>query len=339
MSFYNIRNLSYLLMKDCSVVITGDSLAYNRYDFLEGPKENAWDCPVAMKSWSFMLRDFLISNSKGWIPACNLGIRSSDISTSLFKKHNQRLPFSHQLPMEASGITIEALNNTNIKIEGCPKNLCFLTQPSKGALFETMNRKIELNGRADYHNGIYYKWVISTSGLLEKVPKGCLIQFAGAAKTKTSVYLTGSGSKTAEWMLENYKDRISKYNPNLVILIIGANNRRMNNPVSFKAALYSLIGALKTQSEILLISPPHSTTSDPPVGKDFIYKSNIDTTKPILDILKRAAFEFDLPYIDLFELFNGISDSVWRFDNTHFTKQGNLMLFMAIRDIFFRSAL
>ncbi len=88
MTFYNVRNLSYLLKQDCSVVITGDSLAYNRYDFVEEPRMNAWDCPFSMKSWSFLLRDYLVSHSLGWIPGCKLEIESPNISTTLFKKHN-----------------------------------------------------------------------------------------------------------------------------------------------------------------------------------------------------------------------------------------------------------
>lgn len=339
MSFYNVRSLSYLLKKDCSVVITGDSLAYNRYDFVDEAKENAWDCPIAMKSWSFLLRDFLISNSKGWIPACDLKIESPDIATCLFKKHNQRVPYTNQLPMENWGITINPLKDTNIKIKGCPENLCFLTQPSKAALFETMNKKFDLTGRMDCHSGIYFKWVYSSSGILENVSKGCLIHIAGAAITKTSVHLTGSGSKTAEWMLENFYDRISKYSPNLVVLIIGANNRRMNNPESFKVALYNMLGQLKGKSEVLLISPSYSSTTDPPVEDNSIYRCNTEITQPILDILKRAAFDFDFPYLDLFEFFSGTQDSIWRFDNTHFTKQGNLILFEAVRDTFFRREL
>lgn len=336
MSFYNVRNLSYLFNQDCSVVITGDSLAYNRYDFIEEPKENAWDCPSAMKSWSFLLRDFLITRSNGWIPACDLEIESPDISTFTFKKQNQRLPFSNQLPMENAGIVINTLNEATIKIKGCPENLCFLTQPTKAALFETITEVVDLTGNQNYHSGTYYKWIKSTTGILEKVSKGCLVQLAGAANYKTEVYLTGSGSKTAEWMLENFDDRIAKYKPNLVVLIIGANNRRMNDPVSFKAALYNLLDNLKDRSEVILISPPHSSTTDPPAGVDFIYTGNKKITEPILNILKKAAFDFNFPYIDLFEFFSGIPDNTWRFDNTHFTKKGNLILFDALKDTFFR---
>mgnify|MGYP001813702825 CR=1 FL=1 len=88
--------------------------------------------------------------------------------------------------------------------------------------------------------------------------------------------------------------------------------------------------------EILLISPPHSTTTDPSWGTDNVYKYDEKITKPIMDILENAASEYNLPYMNLFEFFSGTENDVWRFDNTHFTREGNLMLFEAIRDTFFK---
>lgn len=334
MIFYNTRNLSYLLKKDCSVVITGDSLAYNRYDFVEDSKIDAWDCPLAMKSWSFLLRDYLITNSMNWIPATELKIESTHISTTSFKKINQRLPYSNQLPLENHGLVIQS---PEIKIEGCPENLCLITQSSKGALFESDGLPVDLNGDESLFGGVHYKWLKTKSGRLRNIKEGSLLYLAGASATKTEVFLTGSGSKTAEWLLENSEKRILRYKPDLCIMIIGANNRRMNNPERFKAALYKLIEIIKKiDSEILLISPPHSTTSDPPYKDDFIYSCDKTTTQPIMDVLKKAAFEYKIPYMDLFEFFSGVPSDVWRFDNTHFTKEGNLMLFEAISDEFFK---
>ncbi len=334
MIFYNTRNLSYLLKEDCSVVITGDSLAYNRYDFVKDSRMDAWDCPIAMKSWSFLLRDYLISNSMNWIPATELKIESTHISTASFKKLNQRRPYSSQLPMENQGLVIQS---PEIKIKGCPENLCLVTQPTKAALIKTDDKVVDLTGNEHLFGGRYYKWVKSKSGMLSNIEKDSFVYIAGAADRKTEVFLTGSGSKTAEWLLENSEKRILKYKPDLCIMIIGANNRRMNSPESFKAALYELIEKLKEgKSEILLISPPHSKTTDPPRGGDLLYSCDKITTQPIMDVLKKAAFEFRIPYIDLFEFFSGVPGDVWRFDNTHFTKEGNLMLFKAIRDNFFK---
>ncbi len=342
MSFYNTKNYSYLLQQDCSVVITGDSLAYNRYDFIDEPMMNAWDCPIAMQSWSFLLRDYLITHSSGWVPAekINIQINPRDMladppKAALIKKHDQRLPLTEQQPLDTLSINVEN-SISAIQIKGCPENLCFITN-SKAALFETDGKQIDLQGDINLFNGSYFKWVTSHSGFLKKFIEGSLLNIAGAADTKTDVFLTGSGSKTAEWMLENSYERILKYNPNLCILIIGANNRRMNNPKNFKAALNELIAAMKeNKTEIILISPPHSTTTDPQWGADNIYQPNEVVTKPIMKILKKAAFDNKIPFINLFEFFRGIPSGDWRFDNTHFTQEGNFLLYKAIIDNYFK---
>lgn len=342
MSFYNLKNYLYLLQKDCSIVITGDSLAYNRYDFIDEPRMNAWDCPLAMRSWSFMLRDYLIGHSKNWCPASNINYEFHNQNpsfvpqkASLIKKHDQRLPLTDQLPLDTLRFDIQD-SDSAIQLKGCPEDLCFITNP-KAALFESDGLQYDLSGNTEIFSGTNFKWGKSKSGLLKNIKEGSLLNLAGAADAKTEVFMTGSGSKTVEWMLENSYERIYKYKPDLCILIIGANNRRMNNPKSFKAALHELLANLKKKkTEVILISPPHSTTSDPQWGQDNKYNPDETVTKPIMDVLIRAAFDNNIPFINLFEFFSGIPNSKWRFDNTHFNKEGNLMLFKAIIENFFK---
>ncbi|MFO7611887.1 MAG: SGNH/GDSL hydrolase family protein [Clostridia bacterium] len=344
MSFYNIKNLRYLLDKDCSVVITGDSLAYNRYDFVDDPRQNAWECPLGMKSWSFLLRDFLISNSAGWTPASSLEISGPAITTYPFKKYNQRVPQKKRLPFEEEGVVIPAPARSEIiikgclkKIKGCPKkNILFITDPINGGVIETETGLVDLKGNRDCFEGRYFSYAESGSGTLRTGGRAGRIFLAGVSDTQTEVHLTGSGGKTAEWLLENSHDRIFRHNPGLCILIIGANNRRENNPSSFKGALKILIDRLiGSGAEILLISPPHSSTTDPPEDKANIFVPHADITKPLLDIMGGLADDRRIPYMNLFEFFSGIPGNVWRYDNTHFTKKGNSLLFEAIRDKYF----
>ncbi len=202
MTFYNVRNLSYLLKQDCSVVITGDSLAYNRYDFVEEPRMNAWDCPFSMKSWSFLLRDYLVSHSLGWIPGCKLEIESPNINTVPFKKHNQRVPYSSQLPLEEQGIVLNSEDNSDMCIKGCLENTCFITHPSKGAFIEVSGQRINLTGAEDLFGGLYYKWIKCQTDIIENITKDNLIQLAGTAKTKTEfMKLVNSGCMFNEMLL------------------------------------------------------------------------------------------------------------------------------------------
>lgn len=326
MIFQNTRNYSYLLKKDCSVVITGDSLAYNRYDFIDDSRMNAYDCPLGMKSWSFLLRDYFIRSTPGWTPASSLKISGT----------YERLPYIANLPFENEGTVLDFEKTTDIFIEGCPKSLFFITDPFKGALFEINGEKIELKGDIGFFEGYNLQIIDCPDGFIRNIQAGSRIILAGGANSKTDVHLTGSGSKTAEWLLENSQERILKYNPDLCLMIIGANNRRMNDPASFKGALKHLIESLKDiGSEIILISPPHSTTTDPQVGTDNVYYPNPDITKPILDATSNLAERYNLTLMDLFEFFSGTPGAIWRFDNTHFTKKGNLMLFDAIKGALF----
>ena len=326
MIFAKIRNYSYLLEKDCSVVITGDSLAYNRYDFVDEPRMNAWECPLGMRSWSFLLRDHLIRNARGFIPAASLDISGN------FK----RVPYNEDLPFQGEGIAIKANETTDILIKGCPEFIYFITNPSKAALFHSNAVEINLKGKSDYFEGNSIEIIHSKDGLLENVRNESEMTIIGAAETRVEVNLTGSGSKTAEWMLDNYEDRIGRFKPDICLMIIGANNRRMKDPKSFKAALKSIIERLKGAGcEMVILSPPHSSTTDPPEDPENIFLPDPMITKPILDAIQEMVDEFSLTYMNLFEFFNGFPGKIWRFDNTHFTKEGNLMLFNSLKGALF----
>ena len=326
MVFLNKRNYSYLLEKDCSVVITGDSLAYNRYDFVDDSRMNAYDCPLGMKSWSFLFRDYLIRSTPGWKPASSLKLSGS------FK----RVPYFEWLPFEREGIILETSETTDIQIEGCPENLYFITDPSKGALFEIDGKYVSIHGKTDIFEGYSIEIHSCSSGILKNVESGSRIILIGGSDTRADIHLTGSGSKTAEWLISNSYERIFKYKPDLCLMIIGANNRRMNNPVSFKGALESLIGDLrKAGCEIVLMTPPHSTTTDPDTGDDNIYHPDPVITKPILDATYDLAEQYNITMMDLFEFFSGYSSEIWRFDNTHFTKMGNRMIFDELKGALF----
>ncbi len=326
MAFTYIRNYSYLLEKDCSIVITGDSLAYNRYDFVDDPRMNAYECPLGMKSWSFLLRDYLIHSTPGWKPATSFKLHGSFL----------RVPYFANLPFGDEGIILETNKTTDIIIEGCPENLYFITDPLKGALFEIGGKHVSIHGNLDYFEGHSIQIHRCSDGILKNIKSGSRIILIGGSDTKADIHLTGSGSKTAEWLISNIYERITKYKPDLCIMIIGANNRRMNDPVSFKGALKSLIDELhEIESEIILVTPPHSTTTDPETGYDNIYHPDPDITKPILDATYDLAEKNNITIMDLFKFFSGYPGEIWRFDNTHLTKQGNQILFDAFKGALF----
>ena len=50
-----------LSKKGCKVLISGCSTSYNRHPYDDMPRSNATDCGVGMGSWSFRLRDYLLT--------------------------------------------------------------------------------------------------------------------------------------------------------------------------------------------------------------------------------------------------------------------------------------
>ena len=49
-----------------NLVITGDSLSYNRHGYDPMPQINASDCHIGMNSWSFRLRNKYITSASGF---------------------------------------------------------------------------------------------------------------------------------------------------------------------------------------------------------------------------------------------------------------------------------
>ena len=53
--------------KGANILITGDRIAYNRYSYDDTPRANAYNCGIGMESWSFSLRDRILSSSPQFI--------------------------------------------------------------------------------------------------------------------------------------------------------------------------------------------------------------------------------------------------------------------------------
>lgn len=309
-------------------MITGDSLAYNRYDFIDETRMNAYDCNRDMKSWSFLLRDFFISERKGWRPAAELEISGK----GLIKRPLKDTPFGSE------GLDMDIPKNTDIVFGNCGnKTLYFVTGPEKSDGLTLDGHEVDLGGNTNKFEGCYFLPIKSKSGILRNGDSCSRIRIAGVADTKVNVHLTGSGSKTAQWLMKNSYERIFQYEPDLCIMIIGANNRHEKNPEGFYNALGSLFKKLTEENcKIIYLSPPHSSTTDPSAGADNIYMPDENITRPLLEGAFKLAKEFNASYMDLFDFFSGTPDSVWRYDNTHFTKEGNRMLFREIINRFFR---
>jgi len=320
-SILNKKDFSYILEKKSNVVITGDSLAYNKYDFITGPRSNAWDCYPGMKSWSFLLRDYIILNQKGFIAGRNIEFEK-EVQYKFFSQSK----FDCLIPFIYKGICIELNKSEKLKINNANGYLHILTEPKCGGYIEVDGIEYSIEGDINRFKGYNILVIPMTEGNIVCKDKEVRLNIIGISNVGTQIFLTGSGSKTTKWLYDNLEDRVLKYKPDLLIMIIGANDRR-NSTVN--EAYLSMVQILeKIECEVIVLSTPHSSLTDPDNGNRYVPDKKI--TKPLMDNIYKIVKDRNITFIDLFKLFTGIESYIWRYDNVHFTIKGNELLFNEI---------
>lgn len=322
----NKKDFSYVLSTKSNVVITGDSLAYNRYDFMREPRSNAYECYSGMASWSFLLRDYLIRNQIDFIPA-----RKMRLSPDLPYQYFTECAFSCLVPFMEEGICITLKADEQIILSEKETYMYLLTDIEKGGTIDVDGERINIRGNKDIYGGHEIMRIRLTEGKIISIDEEIRLNIIGFSKTGNQVFMTGSGSKTTKWLYENLQERVLKFSPDLLIMIIGANDRSNSNVQEAHESMSSILK--KAGCETIILTTPHSTTTDPDNGN--IYVPDEKVTKPFIDNLYSIAYEYGVPLIDLFKFFNGVESSIWRFDNVHFSVKGNQMLYNYIIKDFF----
>lgn len=323
----NKKDFSYVLKNKSNIVITGDSLAYNRYGFMNEPRMDAWQCYAGMKSWSFLLRDYIILNQSDFI-------KGRDV---LFDKKVEYKFFSESkfeciVPFLYEGICVELEKDSLTKIKNISnKYMYILTDPNYGGLIEVDNIIYDISGDREKYFGYDIKIIPIKNGTIKSINSNVRLNIIGFSEIGSQIFLTGSGSKTTKWLYDNLNERVLDYNPDLLIMIIGANDRSKSNVHEAHDSLINILNTCKC--DVIIISSPHSSTTDPNNGS--IYLPDEKITKPLINNMYKIVKEKSISFIDLFKTFNGIESSIWRIDNVHFTIDGNKILFNEILINFF----
>ena len=357
-------DLSWLITKDGNkVVITGDSLSYNRYDFDLTARTNAYDCLPGMMSWSFMLRDF-INRADPWFDHADQldFILSSGGTISTFNgASDYTAPFNNRyVTVAGTGASSEVyfLKRVNNEQTGklvlyCMSNpnasgdcLCdvryslypYTSSTLAGTLdaqtgtnyqgFEPFAFNVPCGSGSDYPVKIIFTNFRLRSG--SAIPSGTRGFFLLAAGTKnTPVYLTGRGGWTASEVNTDFTNRIGQYAPDLLIMITGANDRFYGTKEAWATGMVNIINAtkaLKPYCQIVCLGAmPASDTGYSP--NEIL---NGSTMREFLEYGKKATTDAGAIWFDNYSLFRGVDPAVWRFDNVHMTKRGNKILFDAL---------
>lgn len=329
------------------IVITGDSLSYNRYDFETEARLNAYDCLPGIRSWSFLLRDAIHRNDR-WFQHGDEVSFSHKKSTSRFSLGNRSdylFPFENRvltgrIRERDEGLVIRYFhhNETNKAV------LHFGRVPgTHSARFDihvdgTYIRTVDNNGTGRHYQGLepfcvelpalagerheilLANWQSSEG---EPLTDACTMHLLGIGSKYTPIYLTGQGGRTASWIRDNLHSRVTFCRPHLVILIIGANDRISRTVEQFARDLRAIVAEIRLvvpDARILLLSPPPSSMTS--------------TEREYDTCMEDIALASGCYYLDLYALFAPLPVEKWRFDDVHLNRCGNKLLFEAVSQLF-----
>lgn len=320
------------------VVITGDSLSFNAFGYPSGwPVSGsgyATDNPFGLSSWAHLLRDVMAFASPAFTPASEL-VMATDAKVSYVVFSN-----AHKYGLNQRPILLDFTNNLSgvAKIKhpySGNKSLVFSYAPAADAVSFKVDGVSYNNKSPDgkYQGGGYFFVNCKSDAVISDVSPlsgsgNAILPFYGAHQREVSVpYLTGKGGYTSGQILGEINSLVSDYDPDCIIYIIGANDLALSDPSEFNLNVREFVSLSKSKNpscEILLISQPPSDT-----GRDVI---------PFVKVLSDISREVKgVSFIDLYHSLIDLSPSFYRYDNIHFNKNGDDLVFNIVKDLAFKS--
>ncbi|HBN83308.1 MAG TPA: hypothetical protein DDZ89_05635, partial [Clostridiales bacterium] len=260
-----LERIRQLFIKDpATILFTGDSVSYNRFDFDPVPRTNGYDCYPGMQSWSFLLRDLFIQNTKGYLHGDIIAAKHSEIEGDgaiycgykkayVFPQYGRVLGFTAKSPddklivkykADSHGkIALYMLSNPlktscrfDLHVNG--KHSLSVSNSGENKLYQGFEPFIvELAGPPNQENKISFENIIPDTqdqSLSE-------IFLVGISSETVHVHMTGQGSTTCKWLDDNCEERILRYKPDLVFISLAGNDIILSDPETFERALRSVI--------------------------------------------------------------------------------------------------
>lgn len=365
-------DLSWLIEKDGqNIVITGDSLSFNVYDFPGGsPTNEATSCWPGLMSWSFMLRDYIHRADPCFVHADQLDYQSSGGGALLSCNGGNAylLPFNSRYTSfggQASGV-VSFLYNARNEQTGKIYLHCFNNPNGNDGLVDVYYSifpyttdvaagTITTGGRTKFQQWEPFVHEISGAGIgADNAPikisfknwrnangspavADRVLFMQGVATKYTPVYLTGHGSWQASDILADFTNRIGQYSPDLLIMILGANDRSYTTKETYAANLVSIINAtraLKPYSKVVVLPTLRASNTGYAPNQTL----NGSTMTEWNEYAKNAVLEAGAYWFDAYQLTSEVDPALWRYDNIHMTKYGNRLLFDGIVGRYFGAA-
>lgn len=329
------------------IVISGDSLSYNRYSYDPDPRGEASQCGAGMGSWSFALRDRLITGDSSFVYGDEMEF---DCESAIGLDAVSDVPFTAMLGGRIK--TLFPNGDVSFTLAGNRERIVLyfqkrLDSPCVFDIFadgELKAENVDTAGDASRFAGYELMAVSlpcnaskSTHTLRFAVKSGEKLTVVGAGSVYREVILSGVGGKPTPFFIENFDARIGAYKPDLVLLCLGANDRIRVAPALMRkdmVQLFTKIYEVNKDAQILLITPPASNLLDSPYEDRMPYVA-LDTcrvydraTALAVQDVQKAGFCADVLVVR--ELFEGLETPIWRVDDIHLTKKGNELLLNAV---------
>ncbi|MBE6612674.1 MAG: SGNH/GDSL hydrolase family protein [Ruminococcaceae bacterium] len=327
------------------LLITGDSLAYNRYSYDDGgdSRPNAYDCGVGMGSWAFALRDRIFTSDPQFIYGDDLtfdcestaGIANdSDVpNTAMFGGRIRTLyptdkaAFSAKIRSDMLVLYLQKrLDHPclfDIAVDGVPVVRDVDTQGAKEdfAGYGLLILSLPCAADRDVHT-------ISFTNIRGQSPA---ITVAGIGSRRTDVVLNGKGSQQVSFFIENFEDRIGRHKPDIILLSLSANDRVFIAPDVLRrnlTELFTLISNQLPDCKVLFLLPPSSHKPDEPELDMHPYTSLL-TAEAYNRTVEYVCRSFHADTLRISSLFDDNRTSDWRYDNIHLNRAGNEVLLEA----------
>lgn len=332
--------------RDAQILISGDSLSYNRYSYDPDARGEAGHCGAGMGSWSFALRDRLMTSDPTFVYGDEIefdcdGVRGID--------NQSDVPFTAMLGGRIR--TLYPSGDVHFSLQECGDRIVLYLQKrlDGGCEFDVsvdgklVLESVDTKGDASRFAG-YELMTLSLPcerkgehEICLSVKSGEKLTVVGAGSICREVILNGVGGKDTRFFLENFEERIGAYHPDLILLCLGANDRIRVAPAVMRKDMVELltrIFEIVPESRVLMITPPASNLVDSPnedrmpyVGLDTCRVYDRATALAVKDLQKQG-FGADILFAR--DVFEGMDVSLWRADDIHMTRTGNELLQQAV---------
>ncbi|UJL44341.1 phage tail protein [Shewanella vesiculosa] len=345
-----------------TVVITGDSLSFNNYGYNFAYELNAYDCYPGIRSWSFMLRDYIHTCDRWFVYGDNISFTAEHGNPQINKASESsfKSPFNGRVTKlkartqdDVISFMVRSANIQSTKTviymmhneEGDQFKFDVYCDEGTGAAFAST---LTIGDKSEFKKFAPFELVLSKYSKSDKPIKVSFKNFrniddspivgesgyffVNAVGTKqTNIKLTGKGGATSADILEEYQVRIGQYAPDILIMQLGANDRLMLTLDEHIYNLRSIILNAKADNPNVQIILMNSTPGNPALLPNH-YPDNVRfngfTMREMVEAEKRLGTELDVIFLDTYRYF--YDQKNYLHDQIHLNRYGNSLWFKAI---------